>query len=654
MRSNELVGIREDGREINYSVFPEYVGGFKARDYNAKIRFDISNITLKSISEKEDGGAIQFFNMGWDYPDVYVVNCSFENITSLKNGGSLFFKEANIINVKDVTIKDSTAANGGAFHFELANDTVLSNISIINTKCSNNGGGVNAINSKNISLIDMNISNIKSSSGCLYLSSVKVFNAKNLNIHNSTSSSSGNSITTSSVEKVFINDTKVTMNNGGSYSVFISGSQNVVLNNVDIQGQYGLGIQSTSSSISVNNLSIDSCNSNSLMISQVNTASFNNLRLFNTSGSYSLSTITQLDISDSSFVGLTNTGYFSYSQVTKTTISRSLFNRTYSSLSYNGNNFTVESCLFAECSTSASMGGAIFIASFDYVALLRVSFFKCSSSSYDGGAIYMKNNKVIVLKSICASSCFSLGIGFWGYFHTNTLVTQNLVSITQSGQIGTGSSTLYFTGASSIDMIYCNVSHNKGLSHSGLNINGQTSSSITYCNMNYNQNSNSLCFFISYNDYAFIISKNNFLFNKAGGYCFEIQNNNQRVSIMSCIFILNEQTLLYGGSLIKISSSYIYHQYQILGGSAALENCITSNTYHQTHHIAHYATYYCPQNEPISGLDIPCQTLQAAITYQFFPSPTECQFSADNSTSALLSKVFHLLLLSIISFNFAQ
>ena len=174
MRKTDYFESSSDLRDINISILPEVNKRIVTQDYFSRVSFIISGVSMSGyVNNTSKGGAIQIENNWWLKPYFAVQNSSFRNCRCGQTGGSVYFKDADVMEITDSLFENCSAVfNGSVGGFENSRLFNARNVSVRDSS-SNIGGSFYCNNVSEISVFDgvyVNNSNSNQGGGAIFQS----------------------------------------------------------------------------------------------------------------------------------------------------------------------------------------------------------------------------------------------------------------------------------------------------------------------------------------------------------------------------------------------------------------------------------------------------------------------------------------------------
>jgi len=589
-------GVFENGSAIFGGAF--YV--------NNQVLTEFDNCVFNSFSSTNEGGTLYSKSSG----DTNIYNSKVSNSFSKTKGGTASFSQTSF-NIKNLTILNSSSINEGGSIF--ANAFTLGSIedSNIEDSFSSNSGGVASLSGTNFSVKRTSIKNSKGADGgSFYFSSLNAFEADDLDVQNSSSSS------------------------GYGGSLFLAANI-VMINNSDF-------------------FNCSSTNSGGVLFSQNSKI----IQIYNTR----ISNSTSNSQGGSLYVTVPNNGIIemvgsSFMNSKATSQGGSI----YFSIHYNT---YISDCLFYNC-VSSSFGGAIFINSFPSsrppMRICDTQFVLCGANN-DGGAIHLSSGQYfrINMTRVCAQKNYIISSGngvfmiLTGYQSSDSYITEIGYLSCSNHEGVNGNSNLYLS-KNYHNLYNNNFSHNCLPSYSAFNLVDSYKSLIQFSQIS-NNSSPTYITYIQASTHIHKFDYNNFIRNSSPSSTISgnQMSGHYYLTYSFCIFQFNTGISVKenNGYYFSLNSCYFYNPSGTNYAGQAQTVAITigsTETYAYTFNLLN--TYYCEAQEGYNQLDLPCQTIPPIPTTfnpnDFLqPSPTACGFSV-NSGLFLLTSVYHIITLSI-------
>jgi len=671
----------------NISIIPEVNRKVNSYEFAPQMNFVVSGVNMSGyVNNTSKGGAIQIENNGWLKPFFAVQNSSFRNCRCGQTGGSVYFKDADVMeitdslfencsavfngsvggfensrlfNARNVSVRDSSSNIGGSFYCNNISEISVFDGVYVNNSNSNQGGGA-IYQSESVSRLYINNSHFNNCSstnhkgGVIYSNSNISTTIDNVVITNSKSSQDGGSIFIESFGNTTISNTlvegSVSQSGGGGFLGIVGkgSTASLVMNNVTMSYIESYGSGGSLSSSNLQKIYMDRMNCTNSRSRSSGNGGFGNI--------IGISGQSTLFVNDSFFSNISSIGsggVFFLDSMRNITITRSHFQNSISSGSgilYAGTisgSFIMDDCNFLSIRSSSS-GGVFFGSSVAIVQIISSQFYNCSSAG-QGGAIYLNSVQTqLVFNRICFHECFASSNYQISYIvmGSSSIGDFDMITLANNGK----GSYNYGFHAQTGNIFVKNINSTQNIQSYMLSLYPSKMFSLTYANI-FNHS--------GIIDYIIIVQLSgdhgttnylNFVGNRYSSYGVHYASSSYTHTFTFCVF----QNNTGGGSLLQFSgvnrmqSCYISDKdYWTQGALTTVQCTKTTIELTQTQLISHYSTYYCP-GIGIEQNEVPCQTMPSNVDVIQFPSPTGCICTHEEQNIGITA-IFHIIQLSMLS-----
>jgi len=695
----DIYSSTEDYKVINVSVVPVIDKRIVTVEYAAQMNFVINGVNILNYNGGiKKGGAIQMENSGWVRPFFAVKNSSFQNCNSLASGGTIYMNDADTLEISDSTFKNSRsngdngsvvsiensrivnisnvrselcfANQSGTFYMNnISEQTIIDNLSILNSETLSNGGGIyqSELGKKLIiqNSLFSNVSSRNSKGGVIFSNISDSTSLDNVEIYNCKAKSDGGSLYVespgnTSISNSIIQGSVSTNGCGGAIKIIGKGTNATLkMNNVTLnQIESNLGDGGAINAFSLKEITLDNINVSSNICRNGNGGfgSFESNR-----GNLTINGSNFYNITSQYAGGVCNITQYHTVELTKSHFERITSNNGGGCFFINTiqGTFRIFECNFAHCMAKNSYGGVIY-ATTQIANLLvnHVQFYNCSSY-YTGTISCSSISTQGKIMNTCSFQCYSLsanGKQFVDICTSSGSLYMESVSMNQNGKASvTNTQMVYFANGYHY-FNKCNTTNNKIASNMLYFYNVKDLSMNDNTIINNTGNGNYKLYLYIYYGFG-IANQNLFIGNtySTSGIGLQLTASTDYIRFENCIFQGNSGTLFDNPSssngIRYIQNSYISHNSGILttGSGFSTNNCVqTTNSITKTHALTHYSTFYCPGVD-IEQNEVPCQTIPSFVEIIQFPSPTGCIYTHEEQNYAFTATIFHILQTSIIS-----